>query len=204
MSDPVSLESISSANPDGNDVFDVLALDKAERIALAHETWKNGNGQLSMRKTAARFGVSYSTLQDRIKNGAISKVEANQAMQRLSVREEDALKDWVLQMESSGDSPRIDQLRDVATVILRAKGDTKELGVHWTDSFFRRHLDLKTKVLTAHNRQRSSTLTSEGTGQGSPQSRQRVRRKSKGNVCVCGGCTCGANSLGEQPEASSA
>jgi hypothetical protein len=192
MSDSSVLQPSSASGSHENIIFDVPAPDKAQRIALAHQTWKDSNGQLSMRKAAAQFGVSYSTLQDRIKNGAISKSEASQAMQRLSVREEEALRDWVLQVETSGDSPRIDQLRDVATVILRAKGDTKELGVHWTDSFFRRHPDLKTKVVTAHNRQqRSLAQVSEGTSQGSPQPQRRVKRKGKGSVCVCGGCTCG-------------
>jgi helix-turn-helix, Psq domain/Tc5 transposase DNA-binding domain len=201
MGDTVVSDSSNVLQPHENIIFDVSALDKPQRIALAHQAWKESKGQLSMRKAATKFGVSYSTLQDRIKNGAISKAEANQAMQRLSVREEQALRGWVLQVETSGDSPRIDQLRDVATVILRAKGDTKELGVHWTDSFFRRHPDLKAKV--NNRQQRSQTQILERTGQGNSQSKQRLRREIQKGNCVCGGCTCGANNIDEMLPASS-
>ena len=108
--------------------FDVPDIPNAQRIDLAYLAVQNG--QLSMRKAAAHYGVNYSTLQGRCTNGAISKVQASQAMQRLSVGEEECLRDWLLQLASWGWPARVDQLRGMATELLRAKGDYKELGIH--------------------------------------------------------------------------
>jgi hypothetical protein len=60
--------------------------------------------------------------------GGMSKLEANQATQRLSPSEEDALQDWMLELASWGWPARVEQLRGMATDLLQEKGDTKELG----------------------------------------------------------------------------
>ena len=54
-----------------------------------------------MKKAAHIFGVSFSTLQGRI-NGAIPKAQASQAMQQLTVAEEEAIHDWLLELSSWG------------------------------------------------------------------------------------------------------
>jgi len=51
-------------------------------------------------------------------------------MQRLSPVEEEVLRDWILKLASWGWPPRIDQLRGMAAELLKAKSDTKELGIH--------------------------------------------------------------------------
>jgi hypothetical protein len=65
-------------------------LPKSVRLQLAHEAWIKANGTCSIRDTARTFGVAYSTLNGRIR-GAIPKEMASQAMQRLSVAEEEAM-----------------------------------------------------------------------------------------------------------------
>ena len=60
------------------------------RLQLAYQTWKQGNGDISIAKAADMHGVSKSTLRDHI-NGAILKIEASQKMQRLSLGEEEVL-----------------------------------------------------------------------------------------------------------------
>jgi hypothetical protein len=87
-----------------------------------------------------------STLQGRI-SGTVSKLEASQAMQQLSVGEEDALRDWMLELASWGWPVRVEQLRRMATELLHEKGDTKELGIHWTKQYISRYLVLKTKFV---------------------------------------------------------
>ena len=47
-----------------------------DRLRLAQETWKQGNGAISIVKAANMYKVSKSTLWDHI-NGAISKIEAS-------------------------------------------------------------------------------------------------------------------------------
>jgi helix-turn-helix, Psq domain len=51
-------------------------LPKAGRIHLVHRAWRDANGQLSIKKVARIFGISYPTLHGRI-NGAVSKQQAN-------------------------------------------------------------------------------------------------------------------------------
>ena len=124
-----------------------------DRLQLAHKIWKQGNGAISIAKAANIHGVSKSTLRDRI-NGAIPKAEASQNMQRLSPGEEEALASWMLLLASWGWPVRVEQLRGMACELLQAKGDTKELGIHWTEQFLKRHLILKSKFITGLEKDR--------------------------------------------------
>ena len=80
-------------------VVDRPEVPKDQRVALAQQAWEESKGALSMRSAARTYGVGYSTLRDRI-NGAIPKVLAIQARQRLLVGEEECLRDWILQLAS--------------------------------------------------------------------------------------------------------
>jgi len=51
-------------------------------------------------------------------------------MQRLSVAEEEAIRDWLLELASWGWPLRIEQLRVMAIELLIGKNDTSDLGVH--------------------------------------------------------------------------
>src|SRR6266516_81562 len=90
---------ISTPDLDDNSDFtednteDTPDLPNAVRIDLAHKAWKDANGELHIRKATRTFGVSESTLRGRIK-GAVPKAQASQAMQRLTVAEEEAIRDW--------------------------------------------------------------------------------------------------------------
>jgi transposase-like protein len=88
---------VDNALDEWEDVEDQLDLPKEVRIELAHQAWKNGNGKLKIGKLAREFGISYSTLYDRI-HGAIPKALASQAMQRLSVPEEKAIRNWLVEL----------------------------------------------------------------------------------------------------------
>ena len=70
-----------------------------DRLQLAQETWKQGNGAISIAKAANMHRVSKSTLRDHI-NDAIPKIEASQNMQQLSPDEEEALAGWMLLLAS--------------------------------------------------------------------------------------------------------
>ena len=72
-----------------------------ERLQLAQKTWKENNRAILVTKVADMYEVKKSILRDRI-NGAISKAEANQNMQRLSLGEEEALASWILLLASWG------------------------------------------------------------------------------------------------------
>src|SRR5436305_12537568 len=63
-----------------DDTEDQPELPKDVRIGLSYKAWKDANGQLSMRKAARIFRISWTTLQGHI-NGAVSKAEACQERQ---------------------------------------------------------------------------------------------------------------------------
>lgn len=78
---------------DDNFDSDQEELPKPLRISMAHQAWKAANGTLLIRKAARQHGISYRTLIDRIQ-GAVSKQEANEAMQKLIPTEELCLIEW--------------------------------------------------------------------------------------------------------------
>jgi hypothetical protein len=104
------------------------------RINLAHEAWIKHGNTTSVRKIAQAYSIVLSTLQARI-NGRLSQLEANQAIQPLTIGEEDALEDWMLELASWGWPIRLEQLRGIATELLHDKGELKELGIHRTEQY---------------------------------------------------------------------
>src|SRR5256885_27154 len=157
---PNVADAISTPDLDDNSDFsedsveDQPDLPKAVRIDLAHRAWKDASGELPIRKAASTFGVSESTLRGRI-NGAVPKAQASQAMQRLTVAEEGAIRDWLLDLSSWGWPIRIERLRAMAIELLNDKGDTEDLGVHWTEQFLDRHPQLKSKFVSGLDKERA-------------------------------------------------
>src|SRR5450432_253977 len=99
---------------DQNDiVFDVLEFSNAQRLDIAYRAWKDADNTMSIRAIAGRYQVSQSSLQKRTK-GAISKNESNQAKRLLCPGEEEALRDWCIQLGRWGWPPRVCQLRIMA------------------------------------------------------------------------------------------
>jgi hypothetical protein len=120
-------------------------LPKTVRIEIAHQAWIKEKGNLTIKDAARCFCVVYSTLHTRI-NGAISRELANKAMQKLSIAEEEAIRDWLLELSSWGWTLLIERLRAMAIKLLMAKGDTRDLGVHWADHSLRRYPELKSNL----------------------------------------------------------
>jgi len=99
--------------------------------------------------------VPQSTLQTRTK-GVIPIKESNQAKRKLCIGEEEALRDWCIQLGKWGWPPRVCQLRTMALELLRAKSDKAELGIHWQEAFLSRFPDLKTKYIGGLDKNRFS------------------------------------------------
>jgi hypothetical protein len=76
-------------------------------------------------------------------------------MQRLSVPEEKAIRDWLLELSGWGWPIRIERLCAMATNLLVEKGDMADLGVHWTDQFLSRHPELKSKFVAGLDKERA-------------------------------------------------
>src|SRR5450432_4026227 len=136
-------------------VFDVPEFSTTERLDMAYGAWKDANNTKSIRAIASKYQVSQSTPQGRTK-GALPKRVSNTAKRRLCPGEEEALRDWCIRLAKWGWPPRICQLRTMAEELLRAKGDRKELGVHWQEQFLSRFSELKTKYIGGLDKNRFS------------------------------------------------
>jgi len=129
--------------------------DKAEeekKVIHAIEYYKQRlgtQGEVSIRKAAKLFDLSsWYKLRGRL-HGACSRSEEMATRQKLSQIEEGVLVDWCLQLYRWGWPAKVNQLRAMATDLLKAKGDTGELGVNWQGAFFKRWPQIKTKFVCA-------------------------------------------------------
>jgi hypothetical protein len=134
-------------------IFDVPEFSKVERLDMAYRAWKSDGNTDSIYKLATNFGVPYSSLRDRTK-GALSSKEFHESQQLLGPGEEECLKDWCIQLAKWGWPLRICQLRAMAVELLRAKGCTELLGVHWQERFFLQYPELRTKYLNRLDKNR--------------------------------------------------
>jgi hypothetical protein len=85
----------------------------------------------------------------------MSRKEHSKAMQRLSPGEEEALRDWIVQLATWGWPVHVWQLNAMASALLLGKGDTKPLGINWTQAFLERHPTLKSRFITGLDKERA-------------------------------------------------
>ena len=57
-------------------------------------------------------------------------------------REEESIKNWILEIQSWRFIPRVAQLREMAMELLQAKGDHKELSKNWVSGYLSCYLTL--------------------------------------------------------------
>ena len=76
-------------------------------------------------------------------------------MQKLSIAEEEALGDWLVELSSWGQPLQIERLRVMATEMLIDKRDTHGLRVHQTNQFLNRHPQLRTKFVAGLDKEQA-------------------------------------------------
>ena len=128
-------------------------LSKPQRIELAFSYWKQ-NPCVSQRLIARQYGISPSTLNDRI-HGVISHQEKVQNQQHLHPAEETALKEWIVRLQAWGWPARVEQVRFMAQDLVHKKGNTAIIGKNWTSKYLDRHPDLKTKYIPPIEKERA-------------------------------------------------
>jgi hypothetical protein len=101
---------------------------------------KNG---ISQRKAAARWGIPRSTLQKRL-SGSQPRSDAFESLQRLSKEQESHLVGWILVQANLDLPPTHQQVKEIASRIVRAGGDDQPLGKHWMEGFLRRNPEVRT------------------------------------------------------------
>lgn len=98
---------------------------------------------ISQRKAAARWGVPRTTLQRRL-TGSQPRLDAFESLQRLSKEQESHLVGWILVQTNLGLPPTHQQVKEIASRIVRAGGDDQPLGKHWMEGFLRRNPEVRT------------------------------------------------------------
>ncbi len=95
-------------------------LDQEGKILLALEDIKNSRVK-SIRAAAKLYTIPYSSLQARA-NGRRPHVDTRPTGHKLTQLEEDSLTEWILSMDSRGAAPRPSTVREMANILLAARG----------------------------------------------------------------------------------
>jgi hypothetical protein len=125
---------------------------KEARIILAIEAIRISK-RMSRRRAAKLYKVPETTLRDRI-NGVVEKANVRPPMQKLTTTEEDAIVQYILDLDSRGFPPRLDGVEDMANLLLATR-QARPVGKLWAHRFVQRRPELKTRFSRAYDFQRA-------------------------------------------------
>jgi hypothetical protein len=125
------------------------------KILLALDDIKNGRIK-SIRGAAKLYEIPHTTLADRA-NGIKARVDKRPHGYKLTQFEEDSLTEWILSMDSRGAAPRPSTVREMANILLAARGTTPLLtvGVNWASTFVNRRDELQSRYSKRYDYQRA-------------------------------------------------
>lgn len=92
----------------------------------------------NLRAAARAYDLPESTLRAR-RGGATNTNAGHAHQQRLTPDQEEFLVEWIIEQDKNGYPPSHARAREMATRILRYKGDDKPLGKRWISLFLRRN-----------------------------------------------------------------
>ena len=121
------------------------------RILLAIQAIKKQ--EISSIALAARtFEVPRSTLRDRL-TGCTERATSRANSHKLDELEEQSLRKWILSMDSRGAAPRPSTVREMADLLLAARGSTPPplVGKDWVTKFVKRHPILSSRYSKGYN-----------------------------------------------------
>ena len=116
------------------------ALHKEGRIALAIQAHKIRQLK-SFRAATSAYDVPRSTAQLRVK-GIQPKRDSIASNRRLTLAQEETLKQWILSMDQRGMPPRIGTVRQMASLLAMQCPGARPVGERWVYDFVKRHDDL--------------------------------------------------------------
>ena len=127
------------------------SIEQEGRILLAIQAIKNQEIS-TVTRAACTFNVPRSTLRRRLQ-GVQNRVESRANSHKLTEIEEESLQKWILSMDSRGASPRPSTVREMADLLLAARGSTPILSVgnNWVTNFVKRHPNLSTRFSKGYN-----------------------------------------------------
>jgi hypothetical protein len=105
------------------------------KTLLALDDIKNGCIK-SIRAAAKLYEIPPATLHHRAQ-GRLPRVEQRAPHYKLIQYEEDSLTEWIISMGSRGAAPRPSTVRDVANILLAARGNNPPaaVGKNWLSTF---------------------------------------------------------------------
>lgn len=113
------------------------------RITLAIQAIEN-NINLSRRQAGQIYEVPEAILRHRMK-GRTLRGDIRNGRQKITKSEEDAIVQYVLDLEERGFSPRIAGVEDMANLFFKWR-DGGRVGPNWTARFIARRQELKTRL----------------------------------------------------------
>ena len=131
---------------------------KERRIILAIEAIKN-NKNLNYSMATQIYKVPQSTLYYRI-NGRTLRDDSRNGRQKLTNSEEDAIIQYILDLDKRGFPPRILGVEDMANLLLEKRNGGR-IGKLWTARFIARRQELKTRLNRVYNFQRAACENSK-------------------------------------------
>jgi hypothetical protein len=122
------------------------------RILLAIQAIKQGQFK-SDRAAAVSYDIPKTSLRNRI-NGMTSRRDSTPNSRKLTPQEESAIVRYILELDSRGFSPRPQDVREMADLLL-AERDALPVGINWTTNFIKRRTELKSKFSRKYDYQRA-------------------------------------------------
>jgi hypothetical protein len=125
------------------------------KVLLALDDIKNGRIK-SIRAAAKLYEIPLSTLHTRA-HGQIPRAEKRPTGHKLTQLEEDSLTEWILSMDSRGAAPRPATVREMANILLAARGCYPPLtvGKNWPSTFVQRRDELRSRFSRRYDYQRA-------------------------------------------------
>ena len=116
---------------------------------------KEQDPNASIRFLAESFGVSNTTLQNRVKGRTTPRKVAHESQQLLSHLEEKVIINRIEDYDDRGIPLRRRHVLQMVFEILKAKGRVADIGKGWVDRFVNRHPGIQTKVGKSIDKQRA-------------------------------------------------
>ena len=128
------------------------SIPKEARINLAIQSYRKGQFS-STRAAADAYSVCYNTVNRRM-NGTRTRRDAGLDQEKLTQQETEVIIQRVLDMDTRGFSPRMQDLADMANLLLTERGG-EPVGKNWPSKFINRHPELKTRIRRPYDYQRA-------------------------------------------------
>ena len=122
------------------------------RILLAIQAIEEGKIK-SARAAAVSYDIPFETLRQRI-CGRTSRRDSTPNSCKLTPQEETAIVQYILDLDSRGFPPRVQDVREMADLLLVARSEST-VGKNWTTNFVKRRPELKSKFSRKYDYKRA-------------------------------------------------